>query len=121
MSKFNQRAIAKLLEAQKILRKVGRSADTSAGQAFAGDLIRLLETGKPITVEISDEGDMVAQATVKPADVRVSKTTVILGKQEIPLCHLQNGTDGDYELLMLVECPGDPLGVPHLVTLKEAA
>ena len=98
MPKTNSRAISKLLDAQKILKKQGRSADTSAGQAFALDLVRHLETGKPGLLTIGDETH-----PFKPCDVRVSRTRVTLGHCELGLTSLQGGSDGDYETVMLVD------------------
>ena len=98
MPKTNSRAISKLLEAHKILKKQGRSADTSAGQAFALDLVRHLETGKPGIVTIGEQS-----YPFKPADVRVSKTRVTLGKVEIGLTTLQDGEDGEYSAFITEE------------------
>lgn len=98
MSKTNARAIAKLLEAQKTLKKLGRSSDTSVGIAFASDLIRLLEKGKPCEIALGDE-----RYGFKPCDVRVSRTRVQLGKINLNLGTLQSGTDEDYEVTMLVD------------------
>lgn len=104
MPKTNSRAIGKLLEAHKILKKQGRSADTSAGQAFALDLVRHLETGKPCVLTIGDE-----TYPFQPCDVRVSKTRVTLGKRELGLTTLQDGDDGEYTVVMLVDEDGDNL------------
>lgn len=95
MPKTNTRAIGKLLDAHKILKKQGRSADTSAGQAFALDLVRHLETGKPGIVTFNGQPH-----TFKPSDVRVSRTRVSLGNIEIGLTSLQGGDDGEYEAVV---------------------
>lgn len=94
MAKTNTRAIAKILEAHKVLKKLGRSSDTAAGQAFALDLVQLLEKGKPMTVTIGNE----APKMFRPDDVRVSRTKVMLGKIEIGMMSLTGGTDGAYEV-----------------------
>ena len=98
MPKTNSRAIDKLLEAHKILKKQGRSADTSAGQAFALDLVRLLEKNEPAVLTVADE-----TYPFKPCDVRVSRTRVTLGKCELGLTTLQDGEDGEYSVVMLVD------------------
>ncbi len=117
MPKTNSRAIAKLIDAQKILKKQGRNADTSAGQAFARDLVRILETGKPAIVTIGED-----RYPFKPADVRVSRTRVTIGGFDASLCHLVGGTDGDYELTVLVsDVPGAELAETCNVRLELAA
>ncbi len=117
MPKTNSRAIAKLIDAQKILKKQGRNADTSAGQAFARDLIRILETGKPAILTMGDDS-----YPFKPADVRVSRTRVGIGGFDASLCHLAGGTDGDYELTILVsDVPGAELAETYEVRLELAA
>ena len=101
MPKTNTRAIAKLLEAHKVLKKQGRgNNDTSAGQAFALDLVRHLETGKPGVLKMGDE----YVYPFKPADVRVSRTRVSIGKCEnLCLGMLQSDEDGGYAVNMLVD------------------
>lgn len=118
MPKTNTRAISKLLDAHKILKKQGRSADTSAGQAFALDLIRILETGKPAILTIADE-----TYPFKPSDVRVSRTRVTIGKCELGLTTIQdseNGEEGEYATVMLVD-EVNLLGETVPVRLQKAA
>mgnify|MGYP001197651229 CR=1 FL=1 len=115
MPKTNSRAIGKLLEAHKILKKQGRSADTSAGQAFALDLVRHLETGKPGIVTYGGK-----EVAFKPSDVRVSRTRVSLGNIEIGLTSLQGGEDGEYEAVVIAnETDQDRETVP--VRIEKAA
>jgi hypothetical protein len=94
MPKTNSRAISKLLEAQKTLKKLGRTHDTTAGQAFANDLVRMLERGKEGTLSIGNN-----TMTFKPADVRVSRTRVMIGQMTVCLSALAGGTDGEYSLM----------------------
>lgn len=117
MPKTNSRAIDKLLEAHKILKKQGRSVDTSAGQAFALDLVKLLEKNEPGVLTIDNE-----TYPFKPCDVRVSRTRVTLGKCELGLTTLQDGQDGEYSVVMLVDEDGDNLlGETVPVRLQKAA
>lgn len=95
MAKRNTRAIAKLQEAQKIMRKLGRSQDTTAGMAFAQDLINLLERGKHMEMTFGADN-----VTFKPDDVRVSRTRVMVANRMITMCKLVdgNGDKGSYQL-----------------------
>lgn len=90
MAKRNTRAIAKLQEAQKVMRKLGRSQDTTAGMAFAQDLINLLERGKHMEMTFGADN-----ITFKPDDVRVSRTRVMISNRMITMCKLVSGNDAD--------------------------
>jgi len=115
MPKTNTRAIDKLLEAHKVLKKQGRTSDTSAGQAFALDLVRMLEKNEAGIVTIDDE-----TYPFKPCDVRVSRTRVTLGDCELGLTSLQDGEDGEYSVVMLVD-EVNLLGQTVPVRLSKAA
>lgn len=80
MPRINTRAVAKLQEAQKVLKKLGRNFDTSGGTAFAGELIAMLEKAKPFCLNVNGHS-----FTYRPDDVRVSKTSVYLGNVHIGL------------------------------------
>lgn len=98
MPRINTRAIAKLEEAQKALKKLGRSTPTEAGQAFAAELIATLKKGKPAVATLGDE-----TVSFKPEDVRVSRTHVMIGKIDVPLTLVRYDNNDNYVMNILVD------------------
>lgn len=104
---MNVAAIHGLLAAHAAIRSDDHCIDREASLAFAQDLIRLVEKEKPITVTIDGRA-----FEFGCDDIRVEGTTVHFGEaNQIDLSYLEDGLDGHYEMTVLCECPGDPIGV----------
>jgi hypothetical protein len=119
MARINTRAIEKLLEAHRVLKKESRRFCTQGGMAFTEELIRLIESGKNGIVVLGEE-----EFPFKQQDIRVSRTHVNFGKMEIVLGTIQPGNDDEagYETVLYHEGTGsnDDIGETVKVALKVA-
>lgn len=115
-NQVNRRAVAKLLDAQSIVKRNFR-ATAQESCRFIDELIALINRGGPFRV-IHDGDDY----TVDPMRLRVHKTRVELDTAPALTLHLGNITDGDERGEYMTWQDGeDGLGERVVIALKDAA
>jgi hypothetical protein len=88
-NRINTRALAKLQAAYDTLGRQRRMGITH-GSMLARQLMTLVETNTPLTIELDG-----VTAIVDPKDIRVSKTQVYLGEIHFSLAHVIDTIHGE--------------------------
>jgi len=100
MPKINTRAIQKLIAAIGILERETRHGYYYRdGIAFASQLIRLIESGKPIELVIADDKPF----RFHPDDLRISKSTVTFGGGYQLSLKMIGSDDAEFTAVRLVD------------------
>lgn len=112
---MNGAAISGLLNLMSNVRAGHECNDASSTRAFAGDLVRLLEKERDLVITIGDEVH-----EFDPDALVVDSFRIDFGSGTLDLNMLNDGTDGEYTILGLIDCPGDPIAETLQVRLQQA-